>query len=192
MSNKFKTSSTWNEKNRPGGWFFSKRGGALKFQDPSWREICSVSVHTGVLHVNPVLQTMVGGINSDEFWDIYYERLNATWALGIDYAPPCYDAMWSAGLVLNRTVAKMEERGRSPATYTSQYWTFTTSSWSGIHYSDEGPTELTRVICTIVCLQILGIKLAILKSVDILMQRYSNFRVLNHKILSHIIIKKST
>ena len=64
-----------------------------------------------ILYTNAVLETSIGGINVDEFWDSYGKRINSSGLVGTDYAPPCYDSVWAAALALNKTVDKMKQKG---------------------------------------------------------------------------------
>lgn len=69
------------------------------------------SLYFGPVYKNPVLETSIAGINTDEFDRLFLERTNGSKPYGMNMNPVYYDAIWAAALGLNLTITKMAERG---------------------------------------------------------------------------------
>ena len=59
------------------------------------------------------MEESVGGLNINQFLELYNEALNHTTPFGMAYAPPTYDAVWALALGLNKTVTKMADMGKN-------------------------------------------------------------------------------
>ena len=65
----------------------------------------------GISYLNPLSQPSIGGLDAEEFIELFQRAANDLDIVGANFAPTSYDAVWAAALALNRTLQKMEQMG---------------------------------------------------------------------------------
>ena len=68
-------------------------------------------IPAGSYHLNPTIEPSIGGLNVNEFLDLYNQTVNYELPYGNAYAPSSYDAVWALALALNTTLSRMHNLG---------------------------------------------------------------------------------
>ena len=60
---------------------------------------------------NPLDDVTISGYTPLELYSLYQDRIQGDQRTGYEYAPHAYDAVWTAALALNNTIAQLNQTG---------------------------------------------------------------------------------